>query len=180
MKKYFLLLAAALMLTACTKEPELDPIEPDVNSGEEETLPIEKFIGEWDLLITPDSVGVDNDWYSNEEYEQLSGEPNDGMYGFMTINKVDDTHVSITSRIKFEGEEMYDYTSFYETEGELTSDNTLTLVNRPFTAESGLEVNMDYRPLIYGDSIEFKTVMHIDFGSMQFHYLYKNVIKAKH
>lgn len=173
MKKLMLMLAAVLMLAACDKEN--DPVVPEGRDTAPSlpANPIDKFLGEWELVITPDSVAAGDQWYSNAYYEEMTGEPNEGMHGFLTVEATDSLHVRVTSRIKFDGEDMDDYTSFYETEGALADDSTLVLADRPFTAESGLVVDMRYRTVRYGEPIVFKTEMRV----MNYVYLYINELR---
>lgn len=163
-KLLFLAALCCVALTACKKE-NVDTEDPNGN-------PYSAFVGTYNMVIACDSLSTDGEWYSNEYYGQLTGEPEEDMYGTLSITlSADGKSVEVLGTIEDEGEEPLVY---YHTTGTLDQQGNLVMETSSVTAPTGYVVRSIYGKAAPTLPLVFRTETHFDMGGYDFGYIQTN------
>lgn len=174
MKKMLLMAAmCCLALVACKKE-NTDPINPGNDTSDTTgttQVGLDYYVGTYDLLMVCDSILTEGTWFSNEYYGQLTGEPEEDMYGTLAITMAPDgSHVNVLATLDFDGE-MVD---FYTSTGTIDEQGRLVLATGTLEAPSGVTLRTSFTLVLPEQPLVFKTTTHFDMSGYDFAYLYTN------
>lgn len=183
MKRSILLgiIAASLaFFFACEKEE--DPIVENNNdtivndsTGSDTTAvsPAQFYLGEYDILVTTDSVMSDGNWFETGFIAQVSGKTYPDQIGHMTIAATDDPNkVSIYSQISSDGvTNLYDY---YVTTGTVNEAGELILENSTSLLGGETPIDFEYNIISPNTPLAFKTHAYYMFGTVPCGYVHTN------
>ncbi len=165
---------------ACTKEedpiveqPNNDTIVNDSTGDNDEETPSQFYIGEYDILVTTDSVMSDGTWFETGFIAQVSGKTYPDQIGHMTIAATDDPNkVSITSQISGDGvNNLYDY---YVTTGTINEAGELVLENSTSLLGGETPIDFEYEVVSQNSPLVFKTHAYYMFGTVPCGYVHTN------
>lgn len=161
MKKIAFLMTAmltfvSLSLISCKDEP----VAPDTSA--EET-----FVGDYNITLVTDSVGVDDQLYSLAFYTQITGKTEPERYGTMNITSSDNVHFNISLEYAAEGSStVYAFT----TTGMLNANNQLVV--EPCEAQVGnVDFTLSLRPIAMATPLVFHSEAMTRFAGMDCRYL---------
>lgn len=160
---FFAVMAFALMMgfVSCGNEPK----QAD-------------FVGEYSIRMISDSLSSDGleEWFSAEEYAQMTGSAEEDMFGVMTITEENGIYHAIGSLI-----DEADTVELFNTTGKLDKDNNLILDNCTTTTETGVVVDFQFRKIApaVDNVLTFKCQMDMHLGSMLFGYIMTTVAEKK-
>lgn len=157
----FMAFALALCCVSCGNTPKED-----------------NFVGEYSIRMISDSLSSDglDEWFSAEEYAQMTGSAEEDMLGVMTITEENGAYRAIGSLI-----DEADTVELFNTTGKLDKDNNLILDNCTTTAETGVVVDFQFRKIApaVDNVLTFKCQMDMHLGSMLFGYIMTTVAEKK-
>ena len=171
--------AAITFFFACTKEEDPiieQPTDTTVNDstgdGDEES-PAQFYIGEYDILVTTDSVMSDGTWFESGFIAQISGKTYPDQIGHMTIAATEDPNkVSIYSQISSDGAtNLYEY---YVTTGTVNEAGELILENSTSLLGGETPIDFEYNVIAPNAPLVFKTHAYYMFGSIPCGFVHTN------
>lgn len=162
MKRNILTLAfaVALMLgfVACNNNPKDDV-----------------FAGEYDLTVSTDSLGVDDEWLGKDMMAMVGREEPD-RYGTLTITPTDKKgEYSFYGVVEVSGQQVVYYNS------KAVVDGQGRLIVEPSTeiSPADYKLNYVYGAIEEGNPLTFRVEMHVQIGNMDCGYIYSNVAVKK-
>lgn len=153
--------AIALGFASCGSEPKVD-----------------NFVGEYSIRMISDSLSSDGmeEWFSAEEYAEMTGSAEEDMFGVMTITKENDIYSACGSLVD-EG----DTVELFSTTGKLDANNNLILEKSTTVTETGVSVDFNFRKIAPAEDgvLTFKCQMDMKLGSMLFGYIMTTIAEKK-
>ncbi len=168
MRKYYLsmmvvLLALMVGAVSCNNNPVVE----------------DPYVGDYNFRMITDSLSTDGleEWFSAEEYAQMTGQAEDDMFGVMTISKTGDIY-SVFGALVDED----DTVELFSTIGKLDAQKNLVLNNSTTTVEeTGVTVDFKFRKIAppVDNVLTFKVQMDMHLGSMLFGYIMTTIAEKE-
>ena len=147
-------------------------------SCNKESKTYEPFVGEYDIVMSTDSLGVDGDWFDKETYCELTQRTENDRLGTMTI-ELDESgeFVNVVGNIDMGAAGVV---PLYSTTGKVDENGNLILAPSKYSNDNmSYTFNYTYGVVAPTQPLVFRSEMHAVVMGMDCGYIYTNTCTKK-